>query len=94
MFIPGRVGKIPWRRERLPTPILWPGESHGLYIPQRVVYLYIPTKSWIGLSNFQFHFTSQSIFRVHIPNNCNLKKSFLNLKAHKDLVKMHFFRLT
>ena len=23
------VGKIPWRRERLPTPVLWPGESHG-----------------------------------------------------------------
>ena len=26
------VGKIPWRRERLPTPVLWPGEFHGLYI--------------------------------------------------------------
>ena len=25
------VGKIPWRRERLPTPIFWPGEFHGLY---------------------------------------------------------------
>ena len=25
------VGKIPWRREKLPIPILWPGESHGLY---------------------------------------------------------------
>ena len=24
------VGKIPWRRERLPTPVLWPGEFHGL----------------------------------------------------------------
>ena len=24
------VGKIPWRRERLPTPVLWPGECHGL----------------------------------------------------------------
>ena len=20
------VGKIPWRRERLPTPVFWPGE--------------------------------------------------------------------
>ena len=27
------VGKIPWRRERLPTPIFWPGEFHGLYSP-------------------------------------------------------------
>ena len=23
------VVKIPWRRERLPTPVLWPGEFHG-----------------------------------------------------------------
>ena len=27
-------GKIPWRRERLPTPVFWPGEFHGLYSPQ------------------------------------------------------------
>ena len=25
------VGKIPWRRGRLPTPIFWPREFHGLY---------------------------------------------------------------
>ena len=26
------VGKIPWRRERLPTPVFWPGEFyiHGV----------------------------------------------------------------
>ena len=24
---------MPWRRERLPTPELWPGEFHGLYSP-------------------------------------------------------------
>jgi len=27
------VGKIHWRRERLPTPVFWPGEFHGLYRP-------------------------------------------------------------
>ena len=27
------VGKIPWRRERLPTLVFWPGEFHGLYSP-------------------------------------------------------------
>ena len=27
------VGKIPWRRERLPTPVFWPGEFHELYNP-------------------------------------------------------------
>ena len=25
------VGKIPWRRERLPAPVFWPGEFHGPY---------------------------------------------------------------
>ena len=25
------VGKIPWRRERLPTPVFWSGEFHVLY---------------------------------------------------------------
>ena len=25
------VGKIPWRREQLPTPVFWPEEFHGLY---------------------------------------------------------------
>ena len=24
------VGKIPWRRERIPTPVFWPGEFQGL----------------------------------------------------------------
>ena len=28
------VRKIPWRRERLPTPVFWPGEFHGQYSPQ------------------------------------------------------------
>jgi len=27
------VGKIPWRRKRLPTPVFWPREFHGLYSP-------------------------------------------------------------
>ena len=27
------VGKIPWRRKWLPTPVFWLGEFHGLYSP-------------------------------------------------------------
>ena len=43
------VGKIPWRRERLPTPVFWPGEFIGLYSP------------WVAenqtrLSDFHFYF--------------------------------------
>ena len=32
------VGKSPWRREWLPTPIFWPGEVHG----QRSLATYSP----------------------------------------------------
>jgi len=40
------VGKIPWRRDRPPTPVFWPGEFHGLYSP------------WgqTRLGDFHFHF--------------------------------------
>ena len=30
--IPGS-GRFPWRRDKLPTPVFWPGEFHGLYSP-------------------------------------------------------------
>ena len=30
--IPG-LRRFPWRRERLPTPVFWPGEFHGLCSP-------------------------------------------------------------
>ena len=32
LSIPG-LEKIPWRTERLPTPVFWPGEFHILYSP-------------------------------------------------------------
>ena len=31
-LIPG-LGRFPWKKERLPTPVFWPGEFHGLYSP-------------------------------------------------------------
>ena len=43
-----RVGKIPWRRERLPTPVFWPGEFHGLQFMGR--------QSGTRLSDFHFYF--------------------------------------
>ena len=30
-WVQSLVEKIPWRRDRLPTPVFWPGEFHGLY---------------------------------------------------------------
>ncbi|CAI9179278.1 unnamed protein product [Rangifer tarandus platyrhynchus] len=32
-LIPG-LGRCPWRRERLSTPVFWSGEFHGLYSPR------------------------------------------------------------
>ena len=45
------VGKFPWRKERLPTPVFWPREFHG-----RVARV---SKSQTQLSNF--HFTGENL---------------------------------
>ena len=41
------VGKIPWRRGRLPTPVFWPGELHGLCSPCGL-------KEWDTSEDFHF----------------------------------------
>ena len=41
------VGKMPWRRERLPTPVFWPGEFHGLYNPWG--HKELDTTEWLSL---------------------------------------------
>ena len=46
------VGKIPWRRERLPTPAFWPGEFHGLYSLQ-------DHKESDGTERLSLHFDNQ-----------------------------------
>ena len=33
---PLEKGKIPWRRDRLPTPVSWPGEFHGSDTTERL----------------------------------------------------------
>ena len=47
------VGKIPWRRAWLPTPVFLPGESHG----QRrlVATVHEVTKSQTQLKQFSIH---------------------------------------
>ena len=48
------VGKIPWRKEQLPTPVFCPGEFHG----QRTLAGYSThevIKSWIQLSDFHIY---------------------------------------
>ena len=45
-LIPG-LGRFPWRRERLPTPVFWPGEFCGLHSPWG-------RKEWTWLSHFHW----------------------------------------
>ena len=47
------AGKIPWRREKLPTSVFWYGEFHGV------------AESRTSLSNFHFHFDCPKVFRWH-----------------------------
>jgi len=48
------VGMIPWRRERLPTPVFWPGEFHGLYSPWGL-------KESNMTERLSLHFTSRAL---------------------------------
>ena len=50
------VGKIPWRRERLPSPVFWPGEFHDSIV-------HGVAKSQTQLSDF--HFTSLHMSILH-----------------------------
>ena len=43
---------MPWRRDRLPTPVFWPGEFHGLFS-------HGVEKSRTQLSDFRFHLFCQ-----------------------------------
>ena len=42
------IGKIPGRRERLPSPVFWPGDFHGLYSPWD--HRESDTTEWLSLS--------------------------------------------
>ena len=66
------VGKILWRRERLPTPVFWPGEVLGV------------AKSRTRLSDFHFtyilyiNFTGIShLYLIHGPQIIKSNSNFL-----------------
>ena len=50
-WVRSTVGKMPWRRERLSSPVFWPGEIivHG------------GAKSWTWPSDFHFHLYESSL---------------------------------
>ena len=93
------VGKIPWRRERLPTPAFWPGEFHRLYIVHGV------TNSRIQLSDFYFTFISdrgdkcwattdldESLFekQLHPQHLFHSALQVINLLLHSNKLEVYF----
>ena len=61
-------GKIPWKKERPPTPVVWPGEFLGLYSPWR--YKESDMTEWLSLvpewcSQQQFESSSWWVFGGH-----------------------------
>ena len=63
----------PWRRERLPTPVFWPGEFHGLCSPWG-------PKEPDALDGFYFHNTSMwvhlTVQKVESISNSGKKKKW------------------
>ena len=72
-FIQDEINYIPWRKERLPTPVFWPGEFHGLYSPWG--HKESDTTEGLSFSNYTkliFFTKLQAIFSVlflHTPQN-------------------------
>ena len=63
------VGKIRWRRERLPTPVFQPGEFYGL--------VHGIAKSQTRLSDFHFYFTSHQEETFHGQSILEITRSKL-----------------
>ena len=61
------VGKMPWRRERLPTPAFWPRECHGLYSP------------WGGLKESDI----TECFYTGFPGGNSGKESVCQCRSHR-----------
>ena len=55
------VGKIPWRRKWLPTPVFWPGEFHRLYSPWRRKES--DMTEWLSLHPFYWGFPGGSVIK-------------------------------
>ena len=57
---------MPWRRERLPTPVFWPGEFHGLYSPWG--HKEWDTTEWLSLhfNKWKAHLTEIQIFTLFL----------------------------
>ena len=68
--IPG-LGRFPWRREQLLTPVFWPGEFHGLYSPWGRKELDTTEQPSLSLFFFHVHTYTQSCLTLCNPMDCS-----------------------
>ena len=69
----------PWRRERLPTPVFWSGEFHGLYGV---------TKSRTQRSEFHFHLIFVKTDSTTYSSFRDLSKTFCWLYLNDKILDM------
>ena len=73
-------GKIPWRRERLPTPVFWPGEFSVISLIYILPYLFCQC-----IFVFCFHTHNNILYSLF----CNLLSSLIVcLRCHSITVNM------
>ena len=81
------VGKISWRKERLPTPEFWPGKFHGLYIVHGVA----KSQTRLSAFHFQFHFhreieiSQTPTIEIKVYPDFKLKEKHRNLTTEATL---------
>ena len=72
------VGKIPLRRERLPTPVFWPGEFHGVYRPWACKELDTTERPLLT------HFTRASLITQLVKNPPAIQETLIQFLGWED----------
>ena len=80
------VGTIPWRREKLPTPVFWPGEFHGLYSPW--VHKELDTTEWLSLTRSLMNLLSQVNWNLNLHSLWLFSEHLLCSRAHGMIVRI------
>ena len=75
------VGKTPWRRERLFTPVLWPGEFHGFF--------HGVAQSWTHWATFASPHLLESVLLWHVPNSFKFSPSLRDVLRGDGSCRRH-----